>query len=299
MASLAALQGRPCDGARSAAATGHLAVSGPPNLAVHGSKHERLWPDIQGYTREPMTPPLVLIPAYRLSPGRVTRWDSGAVAVPDPYVRAVSRAGATAVIVPPSIEDAPADVLPSFHGLLLIGGGDVAPSRYGAEDHPEQYGMDEARDSLEIALVEEARRIEMPVLAVCRGAQIVNAAHGGSLFQHLPEAEGLGEHAIPNAGGPTLHDVKLSPDGRIAGATHADVLSCSSHHHQGIDAVGKGLVAVGWSDDGLVEAVEGDQGWLVAVQWHPEHTAQSDPAQQALFDALAVRAAVFREERSL
>jgi putative glutamine amidotransferase len=246
-----------------------------------------------------MTPPLVLIPAYRLSPGRVTRWDSGAVAVPDPYVRAVSSAGATPVIVPPSRKEAPGDVLTAFHGLLLIGGGDVAPSRYGAEAHPEQHGVDEARDAMEIALLEQARRIEMPVLAVCRGAQIVNAAHGGTLFQHLPEAEGLGKHAIPNGGGPTVHDVKLAPDSRIAAATHADVLSCSSHHHQGIDAVGDGLVPVGWTDDGLVEAVEGDQGWLVAVQWHPEHTVQSDPAQQALFDALAERAAAFEEERSL
>jgi putative glutamine amidotransferase len=246
-----------------------------------------------------MTPPLVLIPAYHLSPGRVTRWDSGAVAVPDPYVRAVSGAGATPVIVPPSIEEAPVGLLSSFHGLLLIGGGDLAPSRYGAEDHPEQYGVDEARDAIEMALLEEASRIEMPVLAVCRGAQVVNAAHGGTLFQHLPEAEGLGEHAIPNAGGSTVHDVKLAPDSRIAAATRADVLSCSSHHHQGIDVVGDGLVAVGWTDDGLVEAVEGDQGWLVAVQWHPEHTVQSDPAQQALFDALAERAAAFREERSM
>jgi gamma-glutamyl-gamma-aminobutyrate hydrolase PuuD len=246
-----------------------------------------------------MTSPLVLIPAYQLSRGRVARWDTGAVAVPDPYVRAVSRAGAAPVIVPPSIEDAPADDLSSFHGLLLIGGGDVAPSRYGAEDHPEQYGVDEARDATEIALLEEARRIGMPVLAVCRGAQVVNAALGGTLLQHLPDSEGLGEHGIPNAGGPAVHDVKVAPGSRIAAATQTETLSCSSHHHQGIDVVGEGLVPVGWSDDGLVEAAEGDHDWLVAVQWHPEDTAQSDPAQQALFDALAEQAAAFRGARSL
>src|SRR5437667_181004 len=105
-------------------------------------------------------------------------------------------------------------------------------------------------------------------------------------------------HGRPGGGGPAIHDVKVAADSRLAAATHVESLTCSSHHHQGIDEVGEGLVAVGRSDDGLVEAVEREEGWLVAVQWHPEDTAENDPAQQALFDALAVQAAAFRDHRA-
>lgn len=242
-----------------------------------------------------MSRPLILIAAYRLPPGRVARWDAGAVAVPEPYARAVTRAGAIPVIVPPSPEDVPLEELSSLHGLLLIGGGDVAPSRYGAPDHPEQYGVDEARDAAEVALLEGATRAGMPVLAVCRGAQVVNVAFGGTLIQHLPEVGRFGEHGRPNENGPVPHEIQLAPGSRIATATGTDVLFGSSHHHQAIDALGHGLAAVGWSNDGLVEAVEAENGWLVAVQWHPEDTAERDPAQQALFDALAERGASFRD----
>src|SRR2546423_616871 len=129
-----------------------------------------------------MTRPLVLVPAYRLAQGRISRWDDGAVAVPDLYVRAVARAGATPVMVPPSSEAAPVEVLSSVDGLLLIGGGDLAPSAYGAAEHPAQYDIDDARDEGEVALLREAMRIGMPVLAICRGAQVVNAAFGGTLI---------------------------------------------------------------------------------------------------------------------
>ena len=241
-----------------------------------------------------MRRPLVLIPAYRLAHGRVTRWDDGAVAVPDLYVRAVSRAGATPILATPSVEDAPVDALSSFDGLLLIGGGDVAPSTYGANDHPDQYGVDGARDAAESALLREALRIEMPVLAVCRGAQVVNVAFGGTLLQHLPDVAELTDHGRPGGGGPSTHDVKVVADSRISEIVGAESITCSSHHHQAIDRIGDGLVAVGRSDDGIVEAVEHEDGWLVAVQWHPEDTAGSDPSQQALFDALAERAARFR-----
>jgi len=244
-----------------------------------------------------MRRPLVVIPAYRLKHGSVPRWDDGAVAVPDLYVRAVSRAGATPVLSAPSEEDAPIEAISSFDGLLLIGGGDVAPSRYGATDHANQYGVDEARDGAETALLAEAVRIGMPVLAVCRGAQIVNVAFGGTLLQHLPEVAGLADHGRPGGGGPSVHEVKITADSRLAAATGSESLTCSSHHHQAIDDLGDGLVTVARSDDGVVEAVEREDGWLVAVQWHPEDTAESDPAQQALFDALIDQAVGFRDGR--
>lgn len=242
-----------------------------------------------------MTRPFVLVPAYRLELGRISRWDDAAVAVPDLYVQALRRAGAIPLIAAPTSERPPVEALSSVDGLLLIGGGDVSPSAYGGSDHPTQYGVDEARDGTELALLREAVRIGTPLLAICRGAQVVNAAFGGTLFQHLPDAGGFGDHGRPNAGGPAMHDVKVAPDSRLATVSGVERLACSSHHHQGIDAVGKGLVAVGWSDDGLVEAVEGEAaGWLLGVQWHPEDTAESDAAQQSLFDALVERAAARR-----
>jgi putative glutamine amidotransferase len=243
-----------------------------------------------------MRRPLVVIPAYRLKQGSVARWDDGAVAVPDLYIRAVSRAGGTPLLATPSEEDAPIEALSSFDALLLVGGGDVAPSRYGATDHTNQYGVDEARDGAESALLREAVRIGMPVLAVCRGAQIVNVAFGGTLLQHLPEVVGLADHGRPGGGGPSVHDVKLTADSRLAAATGSESLTCSSHHHQAIDELGDGLVTVARSDDGVIEAVERDDSWLVAVQWHPEDTAESDPAQQALFDALVEQAAGSRSK---
>jgi len=120
---------------------------------------------------------------------------------------------------------------------------------------------------------------------------VVNVAHGGTLHEHVPDVEGAGVHGEPTSGDPVEHDVKLQPGSRVAAAARADVVAASSHHHQAVDRVGDGLVATGWTDDCLVEAVELDgDGWLVAVQWHPEETAAADAAQQGLFDELVRRA---------
>ena len=244
-----------------------------------------------------MTLPLLAIPAYRLPPGRVNGWSVGAFAVPDLYVGAVRRAGMRPVILTEPDPD-PADVLDPFDGLLLLGGGDVDPGRYGAERHPELYGIDDDRDGLEIALVRTAAERGLPTLGICRGAQVVNVAFGGTLLQHLPEIAGLKTHGVPGGGRPAMHAVKVSPGSRLADATGREVLDCSSHHHQGIDRLGDGVVATGWADDGLVEAVEREEGWMLAVQWHPEDTAPADPSQQALFDALAERARAFAGAQS-
>jgi putative glutamine amidotransferase len=131
-----------------------------------------------------------------------------------------------------------------------------------------------------------ADRASLPTLAICRGAQSVNVAFGGTLHQHLPELEGLIPHGTPGGGEATVHDVRIAPASRIRRATRAEVLSCSSHHHQGIDRLGAGLVPTAWSEDSLVEGLERERGWLVSVQWHPEDTAANDEAQQALFDEL-------------
>ncbi len=239
-----------------------------------------------------MTQPLVAVPAYRLPPGRVTNWHVGCFAVPEPYVQAIRRAGMTPVILPETDLEAVASMLDMFDAVLLLGGGDVDPARYGGEAHGEVYGVDRHRDELEISLVHEAARRDLPTLAVCRGIQVVNVARGGTLHQHVPDLPGVLEHRPDASLGstPVMHEVVVDPGSRVAEATGRTVLQCASHHHQAVDRLGDGLHVVGRSEDGVIEAVEGDDGWLVAVQWHPELTAAEDPTQQALFDALAERA---------
>jgi len=241
--------------------------------------------------------PLIAVPAYRLGPGRVERWPDGGYGVPAPYLDALRRAGARTAIVAPGEMVDPAELLEPFDGLVLVGGGDVDPMRYGAERGAHNYGVDPERDAFEIALVLAADRAAMPTLCICRGAQVLNVAFGGTLHQHLPDIDGLLEHGVPLEGTSSMHDVETAQETKLGGATTTPTLRCSSHHHQGIATVGTGLTVAGRSSDGLVEAIERDMteaGWVVGVQWHPEETAATDPSQQALFDTL-VRLAGDRE----
>ncbi|HEV8087102.1 MAG TPA: gamma-glutamyl-gamma-aminobutyrate hydrolase family protein [Actinomycetota bacterium] len=241
--------------------------------------------------------PLIAVPAYRLRPGRVERWPDGGYGVPAPYLDALRRAGARTAIVAPGETGDPAELLEPFDGLVLVGGGDVDPMRYGAERGAHNYGVDPERDAFEIALVHAADRAAMPTLCICRGAQVLNVAFGGTLHQHLPDIDGLLEHGVPLEGTSSMHDVEAAQETKLGGATTTPTLRCSSHHHQGIATVGTGLTVAGRSSDGLVEAIERDMteaGWVVGVQWHPEETAATDPSQQALFDTL-VRLAGDRE----
>lgn len=242
-----------------------------------------------------MSPPLVAVPAYRLAPGRVTGWGSGGFALPERYVAALRRAGLFPVLLPgpPDPALSAEEALAPFAGLLLAGGGDVEPARYGAEAHPKVYGVDPDRDALEFGLVPTALASGLPTLAICRGFQVVNVATGGTLAQHLPDEVGLAAHGDPTGGVGVTHAVRVAGGSRLGAAVEAErIVHCASHHHQGVDKVGEGLVPVGWSDDGLVEALEPEgagDAWMVAVQWHPEETAGSDPVQQALFRAFAER----------
>jgi putative glutamine amidotransferase len=182
--------------------------------------------------------------------------------------------------------EAALQVLSRVHAVLLIGGGDVDPGRYGAGPHPHQYGVDGERDELEVRVLQEARSKELPILAECRGVQVVNVAFGGTLIQHLADVGGTVVHR--DEGDQALaHEVKVSAGTRLARATGQEVITGRSHHHQALDRLGPGLVVSARADDGVVEAVESEQGWLLGVQWHPEETVDDDPAQQALFEALA------------
>jgi gamma-glutamyl-gamma-aminobutyrate hydrolase PuuD len=230
----------------------------------------------------------VAVPATHLEPGQVPRWTAGAFAVPDTYVAALRRAGVRPVVLD-TAEPGPAEeVLAPFEGLLLIGGGDVDPFRYGAEPSATVYGVEPARDGLELRLVLEARRRGLPTMAVCRGMQVLNVAFGGALLQDLPAEGRFGPHGPMVPGGTVAHDVKVAPGSRLAGCVGgaAVIPSCPSQHHQGVSWLGEGLVPTAWSDDGLIEAVEAEpgDGWLLGVQWHPERTAADDPVQQALYD---------------
>lgn len=233
--------------------------------------------------------PEIAVVAYHLLPGRVSMWMVGGYGVPENYVDAVRRAGGRPTLVLPGDDRSPGELLDRFQGLLLVGGGDVAPERYGGEPGEEIYGVEPDRDALEIDLVREADRRGMPALCVCRGMQVLNVAFGGTLVQHLPDDDRFIAHGTPSGSDEVRHDVRLSPGSRVAGAARVGLVSCSSHHHQGLDRVGERLTASGWSEDGLVEALETEHGWIVGVQWHPEDTAERDPAQQGLFDELVRR----------
>jgi putative glutamine amidotransferase len=235
--------------------------------------------------------PLVGIPSYHLPHGRVSGWVTGGFALPERYVSALRRAGVRPVILPGHDPSPPEEVLTPLTGLVLAGGGDIEPSRYGAEPHPSVYGVDAERDTTEAELTTAALALGVPTLAICRGFQVLNVLCGGTLEQHLPERLGT-THGDPATGRSASHSVRVAPGSRLAAAVGAAGLErCTSHHHQGIATIGDGLVAAGWSPDGLVEALEPEDPhpWFVAVQWHPEATAADDPGQQALFDAFAAQ----------
>jgi putative glutamine amidotransferase len=230
-----------------------------------------------------VTAPLVAIPTYHLGPGRVGNW-KGAYALPEPYVAALRAAEARVVLLPPGQPgDDPDEVLAPFDGLLLAGGGDIEPARYGAADHPAQYGIDPERDQLELELAGAAVRLGLPVLGICRGVQLLNVAFGGTLVQHLPDGDGQVVHR--DEAKQTMHGVEVEQGSRLAEALGQLQAQCRSHHHQGLDRIGDGFRPVAWAPDGLVEGIERDQGWTVGVLWHPESTAAADPVQHRLLRA--------------
>jgi putative glutamine amidotransferase len=231
--------------------------------------------------------PLIGITTY-LTPAKWGVWDAESALVPATYVTALERAGGRPMLVPPS-EDGLEETLDALHGLVLPGGTDIEPELYGQEAHPETYGVVPERDRSELALLTGALEREMPVLAICRGSQILNVARGGDLVQHLPDVVGHDRHK-EEPGEFGEHDVRIHPEsrlGRLLGK-HAPI---KSHHHQGFGRLGEGLRDVAWADDGTVEAVE-DAGrpFLFGVLWHPE-AGEDD----ALFAALVEAAQAYRD----
>jgi len=211
-------------------------------------------------------------------------WQKQASLVPGEYVRSLQIAGASTVILPVLEEDA--EMLDSLvgrlDGIVLTGGPDVDPARYGAEPHPSSQEPRVERDERELGLLAAAERSDLPVLAVCRGMQLLNVLRGGTLVQHLPDVVGHSEHN-PTPGAFSKHLVRVKEASLLHKALGWQEREVPTHHHQAIDRLGGGLSAVAWSEDGTIEGVEDTaRSFLVGVQWHAE--ADDD---KALFRALA------------
>ena len=224
-------------------------------------------------------PPLIGITSYG-------RNEEDKFSLPANYVASVRRAGGIPVLLPPG-ETAIEELFARLDGIVLAGGGDIDPELYGGSMHPEVYMVDPDRDLLELSLTRRILSERLPTLAICRGAQMINVALGGSLHEHLPDVGGEEiQHRLPPRE-PTPHGVTLVEGTSLAELMVQTSFDAASWHHQAIHRVGRGLTVAAHAPDGTIEAVElPDHRWLFAVQWHPELTAEVDPLQQALFDEL-------------
>ncbi len=231
--------------------------------------------------------PFVAVTGRRLG-ANTDRWPyARAMVSPAGYIEALTRAGAVPVLIDPFGD--PSGILDRVDALVLSGGPDLDPACYGQAQHEKTYGVQRPIDDFELALTHDALGREMPTLAICRGFQVLNIALGGTLYQHIPEDPGVDPHGHPGEpNGGRAREVIIESGTlleKVMG-TNRPVATC--HHHQAVDKVGDGLRVVARADDGIVEALELSDpgGWLLAVQWHPEDTAATDPDNQRLFDAL-------------
>lgn len=219
------------------------------------------------------------------------RGEDGRYRLPAAYVEAVRRAGGVAVLLPPGDAEVE-ELVARLDGFVLAGGGDVAPSLYGGEAHPEVARVDPERDAFEIALVRAAVALEIPALSICRGCQVLNVALGGTLHPHLPDV--VGEklaHRESSPDGEERHAVDVEPGSRLAAVMEAMRPVPVSSHHQAPAEVPAPLRVVARAEDGAIEAIEMPaHPWMIGVQWHPELSAAGDPSQQRLFDSLVAAA---------
>lgn len=209
------------------------------------------------------------------------------------YVDALRGAGAIPAAVPPvESPDQAAEALERFDGLLLIGGDDIRPSRWGEELHPRATLMHPRREVSDFALFDAADRRRMPILGICLGCQEINVARGGSLHQHLPDLPAItATHSgvYPNR---ARHRVRIEGPSLLAEVFGPGEIEVNSAHHQGVARVGTGLRVTAWSQDGLVEGLESDEPgrFLLAVQWHPEELARTRADMRELFVRFAAAA---------
>ena len=202
------------------------------------------------------------------------------------YLRAIERAGGLPVVVPPIEIEAIPSLLANLHGVLLSGGPDIHPETYGESPHPELGPTWRDLDATELALARQTIASGIPMLAISRGAQALNIARGGTLFQHLPERFGRAIRHRQLADGPaSTHPIEVAEDSVLARALGCTELNVNSYHHQSTSGLGRGVRAVAWAPDGVVEAVEVPRSaFTVGVQWHAESMTES-PAHARLFKA--------------
>ncbi|GAA2839283.1 gamma-glutamyl-gamma-aminobutyrate hydrolase family protein [Kitasatospora paracochleata] len=223
--------------------------------------------------------PLIGITTYQ-EPAQWSVWQQPASLVPQTYVDAVARAGGIPVLLPPQAGGAER-LAATLDGLVLAGGSDLDPARYGAEPHPRTGPPHRARDDWESALLTAALAADLPVLGVCRGMQLLNVALGGDLVQHLPDDS---HQHVPARFVATA--VRAADGSRLAGILGRSA-KVNCYHHQAVGRLGDGLLPTAWSEDGTVEALElPGRRFVLGVQWHPE----TDPEDLRLFRALATAA---------
>ncbi|NNF09462.1 MAG: gamma-glutamyl-gamma-aminobutyrate hydrolase family protein [Acidimicrobiia bacterium] len=211
------------------------------------------------------------------------------------YSDAVVGAGGVPIVLPILDPDAIPTVLSRLDGVVMTGGGDVEPARYNGAGHEAVYGVDPARDACELAIARYVAEHKIPVLAICRGIQVLNVALGGDLVADIPsQIDGGFEHFVTGDGNATRahQSIDLADGCRLAGLFGTTSLKVNSLHHQAVATPAPGLHPVAWSEDGVVEALEPDDAdWpLLAVQWHPENLVATEPAARTLFGELVAAA---------
>ena len=207
------------------------------------------------------------------------------------YLRAIERAGGIPVLLPPHLSASSRETLwRRLDALVLTGGGDLDPARFGEAPHPKTALVSPERDALELELVDRAVGDEVPLFGICRGLQVINVALGGSLHQHVPDVAGeTVQHAQREPRHVATHPVKLLAEGtRIGRIVGGSELVVNSFHHQAVRTLGRGLREVAWAPDQVIEAVEHEdpRRFVLAVQWHPEDLVDHDAAARALFAAV-------------
>ena len=239
--------------------------------------------------------PLIGVTSY-LEQARTGVWDVPASFLPQVYLNGVTDAGGIAVVLPPQpvSPEIAAGIVASLDGLILSGGADVDPARYGQEPHERTAPPRRDRDAFESALLQAAIAAELPFLGICRGAQVLNVELGGTLTQHLPDVIGDDRYQL-GEGRFTRIDVTVDPDSRI-GAVLGDDPRAGAHlyHHQAIDEVGAGLTVTSRTEDGIIESLELETvPFGIAVQWHPEENTED----RRLFAGLVRAAVEYRTSR--
>jgi putative glutamine amidotransferase len=237
--------------------------------------------------RPPDARPAVIIPARFSESASALRYD--AEVAPAKLLEAVWDAGGEPLVVHPTAPQTGVKQLVErfwmADAVLLPGGGDLSPRWYGQEPHPSLYGVNEDQDAFDLALAHWAIQENIPLLAICRGIDVVNVALGGTVVQEMNEATGRDHREL-------VHDIELTPDTAMRDIVSRDGITISCSHHQCIDELGDKLQPAAYAADGTIEAVTlaGHEGWFLGLQWHLEDFADSDPVQQGIFRAFVTAA---------